>query len=99
MRRHVTERKRFLLRLDPALYDVLERWAGDELRILKLGWRDLELIVTVQPGDEPGFHRAVAERIARRALFRLAEEPIPEELRIAPLEVQLDAAEAETSQP
>lgn len=26
------ERKRFLLRLDPALYDALERWAGDELR-------------------------------------------------------------------
>ncbi|MGE3961095.1 MAG: hypothetical protein AB7F65_05380 [Dehalococcoidia bacterium] len=28
----MTERKRFLLRLDPALYDALERWAGDELR-------------------------------------------------------------------
>ncbi len=26
------ERKRFLLRLDPATYDALERWAGDELR-------------------------------------------------------------------
>lgn len=82
----------------PGLGDIAW-WAGDELRILKLGWRDLELIVTVQPGDEPGFHRAVAERIARRALFRLAEEPIPEELRIAPLEVQLDAPESEPSQP
>jgi len=28
----VTERKRFLLRLDPALYSTLERWAADELR-------------------------------------------------------------------
>jgi hypothetical protein len=28
----VAERKRFLLRLDPRLYDALERWAGDELR-------------------------------------------------------------------
>jgi hypothetical protein len=28
----VTERKRILLRLDPAVYDALVRWAGDELR-------------------------------------------------------------------
>ena len=26
------ERKRFLLRLDPDVFDALERWAGDELR-------------------------------------------------------------------
>lgn len=25
-------KKRFLLRLDPALYDALEKWAADELR-------------------------------------------------------------------
>lgn len=25
-------RKRFLLRVDPAVYEALERWAGDELR-------------------------------------------------------------------
>jgi hypothetical protein len=28
----VAERKRFLLRIDPRLYEVLERWARDELR-------------------------------------------------------------------
>jgi hypothetical protein len=28
----VPERKRFLLRLDPEVFDALERWAGDELR-------------------------------------------------------------------
>jgi hypothetical protein len=28
----VTERKKFLLRLDPAVHDALARWAGDELR-------------------------------------------------------------------
>jgi hypothetical protein len=28
----VTERKSLLLRLDPAVYDALARWAGDELR-------------------------------------------------------------------
>jgi hypothetical protein len=30
----VAERKPFILRLDPALHDALQRWAGDELRSL-----------------------------------------------------------------
>ncbi|HEY9517874.1 MAG TPA: toxin-antitoxin system HicB family antitoxin [Gemmatimonadales bacterium] len=30
----MTERKAFLLRLDPALHDALQRWAGAELRSL-----------------------------------------------------------------
>jgi len=28
----VAEKKKFLLRLDAALYDALEKWASDELR-------------------------------------------------------------------
>jgi hypothetical protein len=28
----MTQKKRFLLRLDPALYAAIERWASDELR-------------------------------------------------------------------
>jgi hypothetical protein len=28
----VSDRKRFLLRLDEALYELLEKWAADELR-------------------------------------------------------------------
>ena len=28
----MSERKRFLLRLDPRLYEVLQRWAADDLR-------------------------------------------------------------------
>ncbi|RCV51822.1 hypothetical protein [Marinitenerispora sediminis] len=28
----MSERKKILLRLDPAVYDALARWAGDELR-------------------------------------------------------------------
>lgn len=28
----MAEKKRFLLRLDAALYDALEKWAADELR-------------------------------------------------------------------
>lgn len=30
----MAERKGFLLRLDPRLYESLQRWAGDELRSL-----------------------------------------------------------------
>jgi hypothetical protein len=30
----VGERKPFLLRIDPELYDALQRWASDELRSL-----------------------------------------------------------------
>jgi len=30
----MAERKAFLLRLDPALHDALQRWAGAELRSL-----------------------------------------------------------------
>jgi len=30
----VTERRAFLLRIDPELYDTLQRWAADELRSL-----------------------------------------------------------------
>jgi hypothetical protein len=30
----VAERKPFLLRLDPAVYDAMQRWAADDLRSL-----------------------------------------------------------------
>lgn len=30
----MAERRPFLLRIDPELYDALQRWAGDELRSL-----------------------------------------------------------------
>jgi hypothetical protein len=30
----VAERKAFLLRLDPAVYDAMQRWAADDLRSL-----------------------------------------------------------------
>jgi hypothetical protein len=30
----VAERKAFLLRIDPELYEALQRWAADELRSL-----------------------------------------------------------------
>ncbi|MBE6478646.1 MAG: hypothetical protein E7Z97_11385 [Propionibacteriaceae bacterium] len=31
-REHRHERKQVLLRLDPAVHDALQRWAGDEMR-------------------------------------------------------------------
>ena len=68
-------------------------WAGGELRVLKVGWRDLELTVTLQPGGGPESPRAVAERIASRAVYRLAGEPVPAELLPAPRGVTLGAAE------
>ena len=30
----MSERKAFLLRIDPQVYDALQRWAGDDLRSL-----------------------------------------------------------------
>jgi hypothetical protein len=75
-------------------------WAGGELRILKVGWRDLELTVAVQPGGGPGPPRATAERIASRAVYRLAGEPVPGELLAAPRAVTLGVAgEAPAAQP
>lgn len=76
-------------------------WAGGELRLLKIGWRDLELLVTVAPtvapGQDPNWNRDTAIRIARRAILRLEGQPIPEELRIAPTAVELGASPAPSS--
>lgn len=75
-------------------------WAGGELRMLKVGWRDLELTVTLQPSGGTGSAGSAAERIARRAILRLAGEPIPEELLLTPRAVTLGAAsEAPVAQP
>lgn len=67
-------------------------WAGGEVRMLKVGWRDLELTVTLQPGGGSGSPRAAAERIASRAVARLAGEPVPGELLPVPRTVSLGAA-------
>ncbi len=57
----MAERRAFLLRVDPALYDTLQRWAGDELRSLN-GQIEFLLRRAVQqpgrmpagPGEHPG---------------------------------------------
>lgn len=54
----MAERKAFLLRLDPALHDALQRWANDDLRSLNaqiefLLRRALQEANRVKPGSEP----------------------------------------------
>ena len=39
----MAERKRYLLRIDPRLYGVLERWAADDLRSVNA---QIEMILT-----------------------------------------------------
>jgi hypothetical protein len=41
----MAERKRYLLRVDPRLYAVLERWAADELRSVNA---QIEMLLTDQ---------------------------------------------------
>ena len=53
----MSERKAFLLRLDPALHDALQRWAGAEMRSLNsqiefLLRRSLREAGRVPPGEE-----------------------------------------------
>jgi len=46
----MSERKAFLLRIDPELYDVLSRWAADDLRSLNGQIEYLLREATVQRG-------------------------------------------------
>ncbi|MCI0656294.1 MAG: hypothetical protein L0170_04395 [Acidobacteria bacterium] len=55
----MAERKAFLLRIDPELYEALSRWAADELRSLNGQIEYLLRQATVQSGraarrDRPG---------------------------------------------
>jgi hypothetical protein len=62
----MAERKRYLLRIDPRLYDVLERWAADELRSVNA---QIEMLLVEQArraGRLPD--RAAAPRERRRRL-------------------------------
>ena len=44
----MADRKPFLLRLDPALFDALQRWANDEFRSLN---GQIEFLLTRALGD------------------------------------------------
>ena len=67
----MAERKRFLLRIDPRLYAVLERWAADELRSVNA---QIEILLIEQArragrwpesggGERRGRRRAQARRL------------------------------------
>lgn len=63
----MAERKRYLLRVDPKLYEALERWAADDLRSVNA---QIELLLTDQArraGRWPG-HGDAALRGRRRRL-------------------------------
>lgn len=55
----MAERKPFLLRIDPAVLEALQRWAGDDLRSLNgqiefLLRRSLESAGRLEPRPAPG---------------------------------------------
>ncbi len=50
----MAERKAFLLRLDPALHDALQRWAGTDLRSLNAQIEFLLRAALVEAGRLPG---------------------------------------------
>jgi hypothetical protein len=61
----VAERKPYLLRLDPATLDALQRWAGDELRSLNA---QIEFLLRRALQDAGRLPRdAAADRAVRRS--------------------------------
>jgi hypothetical protein len=67
----VAERKKILLRLDPAVHDALARWAGDELRSTNAQIEFLLRQALADAGRMPG----AAGRMRRPGRPRKAERP------------------------
>jgi hypothetical protein len=60
----VSERKPFLLRLDPAVHEALQRWAADELRSLN---GQIEFILRRALGDAGRLPRPAPRRSGERS--------------------------------
>ncbi|MFD3483453.1 hypothetical protein [Streptomyces sp. NPDC058665] len=58
----MTERKQVLLRLDPAVYDALARWASDELRSANAQIEFLLRRALAEGGRLPGDARPIPRR-------------------------------------
>ena len=67
----MTERKKVLLRLDPAVHDALARWAGDELRSTNAHIEFLLRRALTDAGRMPG----TAARMRPRGRPRRDETP------------------------
>lgn len=62
-----TERKKILLRLDPAVHDALARWANDELRSTNAQIEFLLRRALAEAGRLPGTVRPMRGRGAPRS--------------------------------
>jgi hypothetical protein len=60
----VAERRPFLLRLDPALFEALQRWANDEVRSLN---GQVEYLLTKALRDAGRVPRSKADRDGSKA--------------------------------
>lgn len=58
----MTERKQVLLRLDPAVYDALARWASDELRSANAQIEFLLRRALAEAGRLPGNAKPIPRR-------------------------------------
>ena len=74
------ESRRFLLRLDPKLFDALRRWAADDLRSINA---QIEYLLTEQ-----------ARRAGRLPYERTKRPPAPASADIEPLASELEEDEA-----
>ncbi|MGW1956615.1 hypothetical protein ACWCPI_28355 [Streptomyces sp. NPDC001920] len=61
-RRRPQQRKQVLLRLDPAVYEALARWAGDELRSANAQIEFLLRRALAEAGRLPGEARPIPRR-------------------------------------
>jgi hypothetical protein len=62
----LAERKAFLLRIDPRLYDALEKWAADELRSVNAQIEYLLADAARRSGRAPRAASAPSSRPPRR---------------------------------
>lgn len=75
------ESKRFLLRLDPKLFEALRRWAADDLRSINA---QIEYLLTDQ-----------ARRAGRLSYERTRRPPAPAETELVADELEHEQDEAE----
>jgi len=71
------ERKKILLRLDPAVHDALARWAGDELRSTNAQIEFVLRQALAGAGRLPGNVSRIPKRGRPPAVEPTTEQPVP----------------------